>query len=74
MYTLLDPKFAVEPISEVPGASKAHLEAVKRNVTNLLKQRGVALTAVSKRDNPQRTIPSQGPMYDSSRLGARDAI
>jgi len=43
-------------------------------VTNLLKQRGVALTAVSKRDNPQRTIPSQGPMYDSSRLGARDAI
>jgi len=38
MYTLLDPKFAVEPISEVPGASKAHLEVVKRNVTNLLEQ------------------------------------
>ena len=26
--TLLDPKFAVEHISEVPGASKAHLEVV----------------------------------------------
>ena len=38
LYTLLDPKFAVEPISEVPGASKAHLEVVKRNVTNLLEQ------------------------------------
>ena len=38
MYTLLDPKFAVEPISEVPGASKAHLEVVKRNVTNVLAQ------------------------------------
>ena len=38
MYTLLDPKFAVEPISEVTGASKAHLEVVKRNVTNVMKQ------------------------------------
>ena len=28
MYTLLDPKFAVAPISEVPRASTAHLEAV----------------------------------------------
>ena len=28
MYILVDPKFAVEPISEVPGASKAHLEVV----------------------------------------------
>ena len=28
-YTLLDPKLAVESISEVPGASKAHLDVVK---------------------------------------------
>jgi hypothetical protein len=27
-YALLDPKLAVESISEVPGASKAHLEVV----------------------------------------------
>ena len=27
-YTLLDPKLAVESISEVPGASKAHLDVV----------------------------------------------
>ena len=27
-YTLLDPKLAAEPISEVPGAPKAHLDVV----------------------------------------------
>ena len=27
-YTLLDPKLVVESISEVPGASKAHLDVV----------------------------------------------
>jgi hypothetical protein len=27
-HALLDPKLAVESISEVPGASKAHLEVV----------------------------------------------
>jgi len=31
-YTLLDPKLAVESISEVPGASKAHLDVVKNNI------------------------------------------
>ena len=29
-YTLLDPKLAVESISEVPGASKAHRDVVNR--------------------------------------------
>ena len=31
-YTLLDPKLAVESISEVPGASKAHRDVVNRAV------------------------------------------
>ena len=31
-YTLLDPKLAVESISEVPGASKAHRGVVNRAV------------------------------------------
>jgi len=33
MDTLLDPKLAVESISEVPGASKAHLDVVNGAIT-----------------------------------------
>ena len=32
-YTLLDPKLAVESISEVPRASKAHLDVVNGAIT-----------------------------------------
>ena len=49
-YTLLDPKLAVESISEVPGASKAHRDVVNRAVLyNHLPELVAALTEISHR-------------------------